>query len=91
MPRIVTNLWFDSEALEAAEYYCSIFPNSAVDRVAHYADARPGSAGTVVTVDFHLDGQPFTAINGNDFARDIIGFDKVKYRVGHVFGCAPTV
>ena len=64
MPRIITNLWFDTEALEAAEYYCSVFPNSSVDRVAHYAEAGPGEPGTIVTVDSHLDGEPFTAING---------------------------
>jgi predicted 3-demethylubiquinone-9 3-methyltransferase (glyoxalase superfamily) len=64
MPRIITNLWFDTEALEAAELYCSIFPDSAITRVAHCTEAGPGPAGSVVTVDFHLDGTPFTAING---------------------------
>jgi predicted 3-demethylubiquinone-9 3-methyltransferase (glyoxalase superfamily) len=64
MPRIITNLWFDTEALEAAEHYCSIFPDSAITRVARYTDAGPGPAGSVVTVDFQLDGTPFTAING---------------------------
>ncbi len=64
MPRFITNLWFDTEAMEAAEYYCSIFPNSGITRVAHYTEAGPGEPGTVVTVDFTLDGQPFTAING---------------------------
>lgn len=64
MPQIITNLWFDTEAREAAEYYCSIFPNSEIIRVAHYTDAGPGPAGSVVTVDFRLDGAPFTAING---------------------------
>lgn len=64
MPKIINNLWFDTQALEAAEFYCSLFPNSGVDRVAHYTDAGPGEPGTVVTVDFHLDGTPFTAING---------------------------
>lgn len=64
MPNIITNLWFDTEAMEAAGYYCSIFPNSEITRVAHYTDAGPGPAGTVVTVDFKLDGTPFTAING---------------------------
>ncbi len=64
MPRFITNLWFDTEAMEAAEYYCSIFPNSEITRVAHYTEAGPGEPGTVVTVDFTLDGQPFTAING---------------------------
>lgn len=64
MPQLVTNLWFDTEALEAAEFYCSIFPNSAVTRVMHNTEASRGPAGTVVTVDFRLDGTPFTAING---------------------------
>ncbi len=64
MPRIITNLWFDTEALEAAEFYCSVFPNSSITRVAHYSDAGPRPAGTVLTVDFTLDGEPFTAING---------------------------
>jgi predicted 3-demethylubiquinone-9 3-methyltransferase (glyoxalase superfamily) len=64
MPQIITNLWFDTEALEAATYYCSIFPNSEITRVAHYTEAGPGPAGSVVTVDFRLDGAPFTAING---------------------------
>lgn len=64
MPQIITNLWFDTEAHEAAEYYCSIFPGSEITRVAHYTDAGPGPAGSVVTVDFLLDGKPFTAING---------------------------
>jgi predicted 3-demethylubiquinone-9 3-methyltransferase (glyoxalase superfamily) len=64
MPRFITNVWFDTNAHEAAEYYCSVFPNSEITRVAHYTEAGPGEAGTVMTVDFSLDGKPFTAING---------------------------
>jgi predicted 3-demethylubiquinone-9 3-methyltransferase (glyoxalase superfamily) len=64
MPSIVTNLWFDTEAMAAAEYYCSVFPDSGITRVAHYTEAGPGTADEVVTVDLHLDGTPFTAING---------------------------
>jgi predicted 3-demethylubiquinone-9 3-methyltransferase (glyoxalase superfamily) len=64
MPSITPNLWFDTEGLEAAEHYCSIFPNSAVTEVTHYGEAGPREAGTVLTVDFVLDGQRFTAING---------------------------
>ena len=63
MPRIVTNLWFDGKALEAAEHYCSIFPNSKVTNVTHYTEVGPGTPGDVLTVDFSLDGTPFTAIN----------------------------
>ena len=64
MPRFITNLWFDTNAHEAAAYYCSVFPNSEITRVAHYTEAGPREAGTVMTVDFSLDGKPFTAING---------------------------
>jgi predicted 3-demethylubiquinone-9 3-methyltransferase (glyoxalase superfamily) len=64
MPRITPNLWFDTESLEAAEFYCSIFPNSEVKAVSHYTEAGGERAGTVLTVDFVLDGQEITAING---------------------------
>jgi predicted 3-demethylubiquinone-9 3-methyltransferase (glyoxalase superfamily) len=64
MPRITPNLWFDTEGLEAAEFYCSVFPNSEIKNVSHYTDAGPRPAGTVLIVDFVLDGQEFTAING---------------------------
>jgi predicted 3-demethylubiquinone-9 3-methyltransferase (glyoxalase superfamily) len=64
MPRIIPNLWFDTQAEEAAEFYCSVFPGSKITDVTRYGDAGPGPAGTVLTVDFVLDGQPFTGING---------------------------
>jgi predicted 3-demethylubiquinone-9 3-methyltransferase (glyoxalase superfamily) len=64
MPRITPNLWFDTEGLEAADYYVSIFPNSKVTNVTHYNEAGPRPAGTVLTVEFVLDGQEFIAING---------------------------
>jgi predicted 3-demethylubiquinone-9 3-methyltransferase (glyoxalase superfamily) len=64
MPSITPNLWFDAESKEAAEFYVSVFPNSKVANVTYYGEAGPRPAGTVLTVDFVLDGQPFTAING---------------------------
>jgi predicted 3-demethylubiquinone-9 3-methyltransferase (glyoxalase superfamily) len=64
VPAIVPNLWFDTQALEAAEFYCGIFPNSSVNDVTRYTEAGPGEPGSVLTVDFTLDGQRFTAING---------------------------
>jgi predicted 3-demethylubiquinone-9 3-methyltransferase (glyoxalase superfamily) len=64
MPTITPNLWFDTEAEEAANFYVSIFPNSKINAVTHYGDAGPREAGLVLTVDFELDGKPFTAING---------------------------
>ncbi len=64
MPRITPNLWFDTEGLEAAEFYVSVFPNSKITNVSYYGEAGPREAGTVLTVDFELDGQRFTGING---------------------------
>jgi predicted 3-demethylubiquinone-9 3-methyltransferase (glyoxalase superfamily) len=64
MPRITPNLWFDTESKEAAEFYCSLFPNSEITSVSYYNEAGPRDAGMVLTVDFVLDGQPYTAING---------------------------
>jgi predicted 3-demethylubiquinone-9 3-methyltransferase (glyoxalase superfamily) len=64
MPQITPNLWFDTESEEAAAFYVSVFPNSEVTRVSYYGEAGPRPAGTVLTVEFVLDGQPFTAING---------------------------
>jgi predicted 3-demethylubiquinone-9 3-methyltransferase (glyoxalase superfamily) len=61
-------LWFDSVAEEAVQFYTSIFPNSRILRTSHYSEAgkeiHQKPAGTVLTIDFELDGQPFTALNG---------------------------
>ena len=64
MPTLTPNLWFDTQAEEAAQYYCSIFPDSRIVNVSHYTEAAPGKAGQVLTVDFELQGQRFTALNG---------------------------
>ena len=64
MPEITPNLWFDTESKDAAEFYVSVFPNSQITNVSYYGEAGPRPAGTVLTVDFVLDGQRFTAING---------------------------
>ena len=62
--RIVPNLWFDTQAEEAAEFYVSIFDNSRITNVSRYTEAGPGEPGTVMTVAFELDGLPFVGING---------------------------
>ncbi len=63
--RIVPNLWFDTEAEEAANFYVSVFGgDSRVTKVTRYTDAGPRPAGTVMTVEFELDGQRFIGING---------------------------
>jgi predicted 3-demethylubiquinone-9 3-methyltransferase (glyoxalase superfamily) len=62
--KIIPNLWFDTEAEEAAAFYTSVFKNSRIVNVAHYSEAGPRRAGTVMTVEFELDGQRFVGING---------------------------
>ncbi len=57
-------LWYDSQAEEAARFYVSVFKNSKIGKVSRYGDAGPGPAGSAMTVDFELDGQPFIALNG---------------------------
>jgi predicted 3-demethylubiquinone-9 3-methyltransferase (glyoxalase superfamily) len=64
MPKITPFLWFDQQAEEAANFYTSVFKNSKIDRITRYGDAGPGPKGSVMTVGFQLDGQPFTALNG---------------------------
>jgi predicted 3-demethylubiquinone-9 3-methyltransferase (glyoxalase superfamily) len=66
--RITPCLWFADEAEEAARFYTSIFPNSRITRVTRYSDVgteiHGRTPGSVMTVEFELDGQPFTALNG---------------------------
>ena len=64
MPEITPFLWFDHQAEEAANFYVSVFPNSEVRSVARTGAAGPGEEGTVLTVEFALDGTEFTALNG---------------------------
>jgi predicted 3-demethylubiquinone-9 3-methyltransferase (glyoxalase superfamily) len=61
---IVPNLWFDTQAEEAAQFYCSIFPDARITNVTHYTEAGPGEPGTVLTVDWEMNGQRFTGVNG---------------------------
>ena len=62
--KIVTNLWFDTQAEEAAEFYCSVFEDSRIVSVARYPDAVPDKAGQVMVVEWELNGQRFVGING---------------------------
>ena len=64
LTKITPCLWFDTDGEEAANHYTSIFKNSRILHVTHYGSAGPRPAGTVMTVSFELDGQPFVALNG---------------------------
>ncbi|MGE5096617.1 MAG: VOC family protein [Betaproteobacteria bacterium] len=66
--RIRPCLWFDHQAEEAANFYVGIFPESRIVKIARYGEAghdiHGRAAGSVMTVDFELDGQRFLALNG---------------------------
>ena len=64
MKHITPCLWFDTEGEEAAEFYTSVFPNSKIVDISHYGSAGPRDEGTVMTVNFELNGQPFITLNG---------------------------
>jgi predicted 3-demethylubiquinone-9 3-methyltransferase (glyoxalase superfamily) len=64
MQKITPCLWFDNNAEEAVDFYLSIFKDSKVLSVTRYGEAGPGPAGTVLTMDFQLQGQEFIALNG---------------------------
>jgi len=68
LQRITPFLWINNDAEDAVKFYVSVFKNSRIGQITHYtkesADASGQSEGTVMTIAFELDGQPFTAING---------------------------
>ena len=64
MQKITPFLWFDGQAEEAAQFYVSVFKNSRVVRTNYCLEGSPGAAGSVMTVEFVLDGVEFVALNG---------------------------
>jgi predicted 3-demethylubiquinone-9 3-methyltransferase (glyoxalase superfamily) len=64
MQRITPFLWFNDNAEQAAKFYTSIFQKSKIKGVSRYGEAGPGPKGSVMVVNFDLDGQEFIALNG---------------------------
>jgi predicted 3-demethylubiquinone-9 3-methyltransferase (glyoxalase superfamily) len=64
MNKITPWLWFDTEAEDAARFYTSVFSNSKLGDITHYGPGAPKPDGSVMSVSFELDGQPFLALNG---------------------------
>ena len=62
--KITSCLWFDGQAEAAAKLYTSLVPNSKIGKVTKYPEGTPGQAGTVMTVEFELDGAQFVGLNG---------------------------
>jgi predicted 3-demethylubiquinone-9 3-methyltransferase (glyoxalase superfamily) len=63
MQKISPFLWFDTQAEDAAHFYCSIFKNSKILKIARYPEGSPGPAGSVMVVNFQVEGQDFMALN----------------------------
>lgn len=64
MQKMVTCLWFDDQAEEAANFYTSIFKNSKIGAISHYGEGAHRPQGMALTITFELDGQEFMALNG---------------------------
>jgi predicted 3-demethylubiquinone-9 3-methyltransferase (glyoxalase superfamily) len=64
MQNLSTCLWFDTQAAEAAAFYVSLFPNSSILDTKYYLEGAPLPAGSVLTVQFMLNGAEFMALNG---------------------------
>jgi predicted 3-demethylubiquinone-9 3-methyltransferase (glyoxalase superfamily) len=64
MQKIRPFLWFDSEAEEAAKLYTSLFKNAKIGKTARYGEGGPGPKGSVMTIEFELEGMAFIALNG---------------------------
>ena len=73
LQKITPCLWFDGKAEEAAQLYTSVFDNSKILRVSRYGEAghevHGQQAGTAMMVEFSLDGQTFTGLNGGPLLR----------------------
>jgi predicted 3-demethylubiquinone-9 3-methyltransferase (glyoxalase superfamily) len=79
MKTITPCLWFDTDGEAAAEFYTSVFPNSRIVEVLRYGSAGPRAEGTVMTVAFELNGQPFLALNGGP---DFTFSEAISFEVG---------
>ena len=62
--KITTFLWFDTNAEEAVNFYVSVFKNAKVLTKVPYGESGPKPKGTIMIIDFELEGQRYAAING---------------------------
>ena len=80
MQKVSTCLWFDNQAEEAAAFYVSLFPNSRIIDKKHYLEGTPRPAGSVMTVQFALDGAEYVALNGGPQFKFSPAISLVAYR-----------
>ena len=62
--KITTCLWFNGQAEDAARFYVSLFPNARLGAITKFPEGTPGQPGSVMTVEFELDGAQFVGLNG---------------------------
>ena len=66
--KLIPNLWFDTEAEDAAKFYTSVFKDSSIDKITRYPDVgqeiHQKTPGSVMTVEFTLQGQKYVGLNG---------------------------
>ncbi len=78
---ITPGLWFDTQAEEAAKFYCSLFKNSKLGKISRFPkagqDIHHKPAGSVMAVECELDGQPFVALNGGPQFK----FDEASFQI----------
>lgn len=71
MPKVTPFLWLNNQAEEAANFYCELFANSKINNFTRYTEVgkeiHQQCVGSVMTVDFEIDGQQFTALNGGSY------------------------
>ena len=79
MSILTTCLWFYDQGEDAARFYTSVFPNSRIVDITRYGEAGPREAGTVMTVEFELDGRRFVALNGGP---DFTFSEAISFQVG---------
>lgn len=88
VPSITPFLWFTGDAEEASQFYVSVFRNSKITDVSHYGEAGPGPKGSVMTVEFELDGQPFMAINAPTADPDVPADNFAQGKIALFVSCS---
>ena len=79
--KIVPHLWYTTQAVEAAKFYVSLFPNSHIDHVTSVpSDTPSGPAGSVEVVEFTLCGQPFMAMSAGEM-------DPFNHAISFIVNC----
>src|ERR1051325_5960120 len=86
--KITPFLWFDHQAEDAANFYCLIFKNSKMGQIVRYGEVGPGPKGSVMIVNFEIEGQQFTALNGGprfkfDEAISFVVHGETQYEIDH--------